>query len=799
MRTIKTLLDFVAWIVSVLLQIVGGLVGGYIMFAEGYGDLVYMWLGMTVSIFLLGVLAIFFRRAITPKNYVLRLGLVAVGTSLPLIIFYFSPLYFYNADYETPPEFPFLATIIGVVCFYILGKLRIKLSYLKAIKTMGYSGSILALLVGLYAFWNWYFPVSLPIKDLEPNESLNMKLENIAGDGFIPDVIRGNYVYGDSDQRLMVLDISSPNHITVAGKTEIIPGDIRRINLFGDYAYITSGSFGEDDENKIHVVDISDPSQPRYLASYNLSGKYIWSVKAFGNYLYIIGCIVCTQDEWDQRALYIMDLADPATPVEVGHYYSDVNIADVTAFGNYAYLALDEEEKVHYGLQILDVANPKRLEKVKDLFPSSRGFSVTVSDNRLYFNGGAQESSGLHIMDISIPRTPKEIAFHPDYATIFSENIGYTVDDGNTTPCGCTIFEFDDPPKTEVTIIDYSDPAKPEQKGTFEFKAYSIYIQDTWGFYWDSIMQAYKFLDISDPGKPVEVGSYLSGSLFDLTGEIFIDGEYGVIPTEETGLYIFDFSKPTEPILLNLYDVGDTYWVGGLVDNHVYIDVGDEIQVLDISNSSQPVVVWHYGESGGISVIGKYAFLTDEIDGLFVYDVSDPASPIMVNHQPELNGFRYIDGFDSTGEYFYVFDFDNTRIFDASDPNEIVELGTAKEVRAQWISLVDDFAFLDDSLFSGGRPVTLSILDLSNPQKVKRKASFHWPYHSKITGNSIERVFIAGYFDGVHLVDFSNPNDPKELGFYGIENGTSGLAMGKDNLVYVISGNSDLYVIRYVP
>lgn len=800
MKGIKELLNFVAWIFTVLLQIVGGMVGGYLMFAEGYGSLIYMWFGMTMSIFGIGALAILFRPAITPKNYILRLGLVAAVTAVPLVIFYFSPLFFYNADYETPPEFPFLATIMGVACFYSLGRLKTKFASLKNAKVISYGSSILVLLVGLYALWDWYSPVSLPIKYLERYDSLNMKLEDIIGDGFWIEVVRGNYVYGNSDHRLMVLDISNPENIFLAGRSEVIPGDVQRVNLFEDYAYITAGSFGSDVENKIHVVDVSDPAKPRYLASYDLSGKYIWNVKTFGKYLYIIGCIECTQSEWDQHALYILDLTNPSKPIEIGHYFSDTNISDVAVFGDYAYLTLDEEGAAHPGMRVLDVSDPKEPEKVQDLFPSARGVSVTVSVNRLYFNGGKHGLNGLHIMDISNPGAPREIAFHPEYATIFSGNSGYIV---HTTSCGCSTTDVDDPPETEFTIMDYSDPERP-RKSIFEFEAYSVDIQGNTGFYWDSTTQTFTFLDFSDPDKPVKLGSYgpVLGNLFDLTGEIFVDGEYGVIPTEEMGLYIFDFSSPTKPIFSNLYDVGDYYWVEEFNKNHVYLSVDNEIQVLDISNPQKPSIVWRYDSRKqfvGVSIRGEYAYLAYEVDGLFVYDISNPASPVLINHQPELNGFRDIDGFDSSGRYFFSFDRNKTRVFDASDPLKIVEVGLTNKDGYHETTIVDDLAFLDDSMFNGAEPATVSIFDLSDPQNIDRVAYFGWHYDSKVTGVSKDKIFIGSLFDGLHLMDFSNPKNPKELGFYGIEEGTSGLAIGQDNIIYLISEDNDLYVIRYLP
>ncbi len=803
----KIILNILTWIISVTFQIVTGFVVGYIFFAEGYGNILFLWIGITLGVFLVGILGTILRKTISPKRYFLRLGLTALGVSLPFVVFYRTDLFFYNADYEIFPLVPFLAIAIGIMGFYVSDKFMRGDSYKKIINTIGYSVSTLVLVSGVYVLWDWFTPFRLPIQNLKPNQALNMELVNIVGDGFNPEVIRENYVYGIANNRLAVFDISDLNHMFPVGQSEIISDDLIRINLFQNYAYITSGSFGSNTENKIYVVDIANPTHPHYLASYTLSGKYIWKVKNFKSYFFIIGCVECTQYSYDQHALYILDLNDPSKPVEIGHYYSDTNISDMAFYGDYAYLALAEDGHEHDGLRILNIENPKEPKDATSLFPSGEGYQVTISNNKLYFDGKSKDfANGLYIMDISSPTIPKEISFHShsDYneLNILSNDIGYTT---KTTPCICVVS--DETLKTVVTFIDYSNPKQPKQRGTFEFEGFSVDIQGSLAIAWDSVTQADRFFDISNLDNPMEVGRYIPFNLHDLTGEIFIDGTKAVIPTDKTKLYILDISNPSLPILAGVYDVGDDeYSIIKFYRNYVYLNISNEIQVLDISNTVNPSIVWRYNmidqsrQYAGMAITGDHALMISEMDGLYIYDISDSANPILINHQKDLKGFGYIDGFDSIGEHFYTYNNRKLYAFDLSDPKNVYETDSLKTSTYQNVTVIGKLAFLDNSPFVGNEPATLSIVDLSNPQKLKLVSSYNWLQWSSISGNSENMIYIADWSDGLHIVDFSDPKNPKEIGFYGIKDGAKGIAVGKGNFVYVLSDNNyDLYILRYIP
>lgn len=808
MKTAKAALHGFLWIIIILFQIVVGFVTGYNFFAEGYGDLVFMWLGITLGVFVIGLVSTVFCKTFQPKKYLVRLGLSGLCASLPLIIFYQTDLFFYNADYETPLEFPLLAVLMGILGFYVFHWLNNGRALAKTAQVTGYGMSVLMIAAGCFSIWNWLTPFPLPLRGNEPEPLLNMELVNIVGEGFQPEVIRGNYLYGISNHRLVVFDISDPVSISLIGQSEIIPGDLRRINLFGNYAYITAGGFGYNDGNKLHVVQITDPSRPHYLASYNLTGEYIWGVYNFKHYLYIIGCIECGQSAYDQHALYVMDLSDPQTPVEIGHYYSDINISDIAFYGEYAYLALAEAEKDHDSLRILDLTDPGAPRVVASLFPSAKGNHIAISAQRLYFDTATQDPTEdrLHILDLSNPVGPREIASHLHAPfgqfSVVSDGILYTTN--VITTCGCG--ENDEPPEIVVTVMDCSDPASPRKLQTFDFGSYTLDVEGQRAFAWDSVDQAYKFYDLSNRDAPREAGNYVPFSLHDLSGEIFVNSSLAVIGTDETNLYILDISNPSLPVLSSIYDAGDYYWLIGLYGAYAYVHVEEEIQVVDISDPESPVIVWRYAgmdaDGGYTSMVikGHYAYLSNSVDGLYVYDISDSKNPVLVNLQKELAGYGPITGFNRDGTHFYIFGEEDVRIFDASNPMNIVEVARIDQRYYQKITLVGDLAFLDDSLYSGQEPTTLSIFDLSNPATLNPVSSYNWPKWAKISGDSEKMVYIADMFYGLTIEDFSDPQNPKVLGTYDMEDGAIGAAAGDDNFIYVLSNNTyALHVLRYIP
>jgi hypothetical protein len=127
MGIVKKVLDWLAWIITISLQVITGLIVGEAAFNLGFGkmpiSIIQMWLGMTLSIFLIGALAISLRKTIVPKKYLARASFVALGVILPLAILAAIGVAL-NADNEiinSEPDsvLPILAPIFGMIGFYI--------------------------------------------------------------------------------------------------------------------------------------------------------------------------------------------------------------------------------------------------------------------------------------------------------------------------------------------------------------------------------------------------------------------------------------------------------------------------------------------------------------------------------------------------------------------------------------------------------------------------------------------------------------------------------------------------------
>ncbi|MFH2039078.1 MAG: hypothetical protein ABIJ65_06550 [Chloroflexota bacterium] len=92
MNTLKKILNFFAWLLTLLLQAALGMVAATFSVAVGQGrmpiSLVYTGLGILLGVYLLGALAIAMRKSIQPKKYLPRLVFAFVGMLGPILVLY---------------------------------------------------------------------------------------------------------------------------------------------------------------------------------------------------------------------------------------------------------------------------------------------------------------------------------------------------------------------------------------------------------------------------------------------------------------------------------------------------------------------------------------------------------------------------------------------------------------------------------------------------------------------------------------------------------------------------------------
>ncbi|MBM4431487.1 MAG: hypothetical protein FJ026_14255, partial [Chloroflexi bacterium] len=166
-----------------------------------------------------------------------------------------------------------------------------------------------------------------------------------------PGAIRGLYVAGHhaylaaGTAGLRIVDVSNPTAPWEVGLYDV-PYPARDVYVAGNYAYVgygeiyvyASGNFCST-YGGLDVVDISDPSAPRQMGHYDARGGYIDNVQVSGSYAYITG-LWCSGKTARQRShLRVLDVSDPAAPLEVADYTIPRFMHSVCVVQDHAYVA----------------------------------------------------------------------------------------------------------------------------------------------------------------------------------------------------------------------------------------------------------------------------------------------------------------------------------------------------------------------------------------------------------------------------------------------------------------------------
>ena len=201
-------------------------------------------------------------------------------------------------------------------------------------------------------------------------------------------------------------------------------------------------------------------------------------------------------------------------------------------------------------------------------------------------------------------------------------------------------------------------------------------------------------------------------------------------------LEIIDISNPSNPIFKGSYKISGGASGVQVVGNYAYVANGDSgLQIIDISNPTTPTLKGNYNTSGSaysVQVVGNYAYIADRGSGLQIIDISNPSAPIFKSN------------YDTNGD-------------DAFD-----------------VQIVGNYAYIANGTQG------LQIIDISNPSTPTLKGNFYEYQNgyviSSYTGLQVlgSYAYVAHYLPGLKIIDISNPITPTLKGKYD----TSGVAQG---------------------
>ncbi len=452
-----------------------------------------------------------------------------------------------------------------------------------------------------------------------------------------------DYLYAArSEHGLFIYDATDPARPQPVGLFSAV-NTAADVAVQGDYAYLADFSSG------LKIINVADKTNPTLTGSYDRTQWIALSVKVAGNYAYVTSVFYDT-------GLWIIDITDPANPVDVGFCYVDFFPSDVVVEGDYAYVTSAGTDQELAVIDISDPANPVRTGGE----PLAAGYQVALAGSLACVAASAR---GVSVVNVSNPSNPAEVG---QFATLrYIEDIETTGDYLILVRTqGLTMME-----------IDRWDRQYELDRQFYYEESFAVEVQGTYAYLancdsWYQNYQGLSIVDIQDPTHPVEIG-FLGGYciyrlaveedyLYFVDGSIFIvvdvsdpsnpavtgsfplhwargldaQGSLVFVAADDAGLRIVDATLPDAPFETGSYV---SNWIANDVavsGSHVCLaggvpDSDFGLLIVDVSDPTNPAVIDSVNTSGNtraVSISGHYVYLTG--DGLTVVDVTDPWNPV---------------------------------------------------------------------------------------------------------------------------------------------------------------------------
>jgi hypothetical protein len=440
--------------------------------------------------------------------------------------------------------------------------------------------------------------------------------------------------------------------------------------ISGQYAYIAAGS-------RSHILDISNPAAPVYVGQIvGYSGNYHQYINVRSGYAY-----VCDYN----AGLEVINITNPANPVNVMEVPSGYRTADIIFDGNYGYVAVGDSGVNIYNL--VNPASPVLVSHIKTIgraaFLSYGAISVGGNPTGHIYVSDRYPVAGLSAINVSNPSIPVTAAFISAVSA----------------PTGTSFTPFYAGGKLYVPygtaglrILDVSSPSSPVLLSTIPLGGDSrdVIVKGNYA-YVASLDSCVHVIDVTNAASPV----YLKKIITSRARGIALNGNYAYVATRDSGLVILNLTDPSTPVWsgnvkgldienvavegniiglsfyssISFYDITDpvnpvakgstpTFTTGdegfSIAGNFAYIPDGDSLKIFNIADLMNPKLISkiYTGGYGYItSVVGNYCYVASEATGIRTIDITNPAVPVEVGYY---DGVPQSRGVIADGKYVYV-------------------------------------------------------------------------------------------------------------------------------------------------
>ncbi len=527
------------------------------------------------------------------------------------------------------------------------------------------------------------------------------------------------------------------------------PTDLELLDDRGASNFITQGLVVGD----VLYVGTADFGSGPWLAAYNVTNPYLipgpmWSswvgdgditdLEVQGHFLYVVSAGATGSNDWQ-----VFDIEDPTNLQKVG----DLGWGDLYGFcvdGQVGYFADGT-----MGLYVRNVSAPGATVHMDSYGTPGNCTDVIVDGNIAYVADGP---GGVLIFDVT---DPGDIQLLGSYDTSgFARRLVLQ---------GKTLFVADG--QGGIVVLDVSDPTHPSHVNVFSMP-----------YAWDIDLYAGDIVVGTDNG--IIVFEYSGGmdmlshyASFNPGYEVWdvrVQGDTAYIAAGPDGLITVDVSDPGNPVVLDNYSIGATFYRKIDVQGHIaavsnYASPGT-FPLFDISDPSNIQLL---SELSGTTLTD--VFLWGEVcyyswaSGFGCLNISNPFSPSVIDTD---TGPANVTAIWVQGYHLYVVeDLDGSglgfRIYDITQINNPTLVNSYNIVSNHYDIFVDgDFAY-------GANENWLSIRNVTEPFSVS------FPDTVYDVSNPSQGVWGFGPYvlsargsGGVRLVDARNVNDVNILATY---------------------------------
>ena len=276
-----------------------------------------------------------------------------------------------------------------------------------------------------------------------------------------------------------------------------------------------------------------------------------------------------------QSGFQILNINNPAVPIllttntNINTYGDDIGMA---VSGNVLFVA-----DISVGLQIFDVSNPGNpiLIGHYPLIALDSFYQIIVSGNKLLYASLNGSPPVVQILDISNPSMPTLLNTYQDP---LNRRVASVAAEANR------LFIIVQDALVHLLILDMSNVTDLRLISTVDFESF-----------------------------------HASFSMSVRDNTLFV--------AAINSLLIFDVSNPMQAIIQSTYGMGPSDFIGGMdvSGNTVFLAcTGAGLQILDVSDSSNPRLITSYpGSAGSVTISGNIVFLADSNAGLIILDISE--------------------------------------------------------------------------------------------------------------------------------------------------------------------------------